>query len=80
VACEPWTLTAGASDVGAFDDELDFVAEPIANAAANAMTTAPISNSQRVLTDDRPVGCAVAPKLVCTAAPRSIVNALRSRS
>ena len=66
--------TAGASATLLCEDDVDLVPAPIANAAANGITTARPSSSHRHRTaDDFAIG-AKAPISRCTAAPLSICS------
>jgi hypothetical protein len=66
--------TAGASETLLGEDGVDLVPAPIANAAANGITTAALSSSHRHRTaDDVAVG-AKPPISPCTAAPLSICS------
>jgi hypothetical protein len=69
-----WTETAGASEGPPCDDEPEFVAAPIANAAPNETATTAISNSQRFLTEPAAGARVVAPKLPCIPALLSICH------
>jgi hypothetical protein len=66
--------TAGASETLPCEDEVDLVPAPIANAAANGITTAVLSSTQRHRTADDLAVAANAPISPCTAAPLSICS------